>query len=99
MQHHESPLSDLRVLDFTRILSGPFCTALLSDLGAEVIKIELPEGDDYRAIGPMKNGESALFTAMNRNKKSMALNLKQPDAVALIREGSIPRPLGRNLGG
>lgn len=77
-------LSGLRVLDFTRVLSGPFCTALLGDLGAEIIKIEPPHGDDYRAIGPMKNGESALFTVMNRNKKSMVLDLKQPEALALI---------------
>lgn len=84
MTQAQSPLSGLRVLDFTRVLSGPFCTALLGDLGAEIIKIEPPHGDDYRAIGPMKNGESALFTVMNRNKKSMVLDLKQPEALALI---------------
>ncbi|MBV6273884.1 CoA transferase [Alcaligenaceae bacterium CGII-47] len=79
-------LSGLRVLDFTRVLSGPFCTALLGDLGAEIIKIEPPHGDDYRAIGPMKNGESALFTVMNRNKKSIVLDLKQAAALALIHD-------------
>jgi CoA:oxalate CoA-transferase len=79
-----TPLDGIRILDFTRVLSGPLSTALLADLGAEVIKIEPPQGDDYRAIGPMQNGESALFTVMNRNKKSMVLDLKSPEAVALV---------------
>ena len=79
-------LDGLRILDFTRVLSGPLATALLADHGAEVIKVESPEGDDYRAIGPMRNGHSALFTLMNRNKKSLVLDLKQPDAVALVQE-------------
>ena len=80
------PLAGFRILDFTRVLSGPLSTALLADLGAEVIKIEPPQGDDYRAIGPMKGGESALFTVMNRNKKSLVLDLKQPDAARLVHE-------------
>ncbi|MDM0014352.1 CoA transferase [Variovorax sp. J22P168] len=80
------PLDGIRILDFTRVLAGPLSTALLADLGAEVIKIEPPQGDDYRAIGPMKNGQSALFTVMNRNKKSLVLDLKQPQAVALVRQ-------------
>lgn len=78
------PLDGLRVLDFTRVLAGPLATALLADLGADVIKVEPPQGDDYRAIGPMRNGQSALFTVMNRNKKSLVLDLKQSEAVALI---------------
>ncbi len=69
MDDVQRPLTGVRIADFTRVLAGPFCTALLGDLGAEVIKIEPPQGDDYRAIGPMKNGASALFTVMNRNKK------------------------------
>lgn len=80
------PLAGLRIVDFTRVLSGPFCTALLADLGAEVIKVEPPHGDDYRAIGPMRNGESALFNVMNRNKHSVVLDLKLPDAQGLARE-------------
>ncbi|MEO7399391.1 MAG: CoA transferase [Polaromonas sp.] len=80
------PLEGLRILDFTRVLAGPLATALLADLGAEVIKVEPPQGDDYRAIGPMRNGESALFSVMNRNKKSLVLDLKQPQAVALVEE-------------
>lgn len=78
------PLEGLRVLDFTRVLAGPLATALLADLGAEVIKVEPPQGDDYRAIGPMRNGQSALFTVMNRNKKSLVLDLKQPQAALLV---------------
>lgn len=80
------PLDGLRILDFTRVLAGPLATALLADLGAEVIKVEPPQGDDYRAIGPMRNGESALFTVMNRNKKSLVLDLKLAASVALIHE-------------
>lgn len=80
------PLDGLRILDFTRVLAGPLATALLADLGAEVIKVEPPQGDDYRAIGPMRNGESALFTVMNRNKKSLVLDLKQPQAALLVEE-------------
>ena len=84
MTHATLPLEGIRILDFTRVLAGPLSTALLADLGAEVIKIEPPQGDDYRAIGPMQNGESALFTVMNRNKKSVVLDLKSPEAVALV---------------
>ncbi|MGH6627169.1 MAG: CaiB/BaiF CoA transferase family protein [Burkholderiaceae bacterium] len=80
------PLEGLRILDFTRVLAGPLATALLADLGAEVIKVEPPQGDDYRAIGPMRNGQSALFTVMNRNKKSLVLDLKQAEAVTLVHE-------------
>jgi CoA:oxalate CoA-transferase len=80
------PLDGLRILDFTRVLAGPMATALLADLGAEVIKIEPPGGDDYRAIGPMRNGASALFTVVNRNKQSLVLDLKQPSAVDVARQ-------------
>ncbi len=80
------PLEGLKILDFSRVLAGPLATALLADLGAEVIKVEPPQGDDYRAIGPFKNGESALFSAMNRNKKSIVLDLKSPTALTLVRE-------------
>ena len=82
----QGPLKGLRIVDFTRVLSGPFCTALLADLGAEVIKVEPPHGDDYRAIGPMRNGQSALFNVMNRNKHSVVLDLKLPEAQTLARE-------------
>lgn len=73
------------MLDLTRVLAGPFCTALLADLGAEVIKLEPPTGDDYRHIGPFVQGESALFTLVNRGKSSVVIDLKAPDGQALAR--------------
>lgn len=79
------PLTGLRVLDLTRVLSGPFCTMLLADMGAEVIKIEsLPHGDPIRAQGATRNGVSYYFANFNRNKKSITLNLKSPEGVALF---------------
>ncbi|MFI4986037.1 MAG: CaiB/BaiF CoA transferase family protein [Alphaproteobacteria bacterium] len=77
------PLAGIRVLDFTRVMAGPFCTALMADLGAEVIKVEPPAGDDYRHIGPSKEGESALFTLANRGKKSIVLDLKTAKGLEL----------------
>ena len=79
------PLNGLRVLDLTRVMAGPFCTALLADLGAEIIKLEPPLGDDYRHIGPFVQGESALFTLMNRGKQSIVLDLKDPGQQATAR--------------
>jgi CoA:oxalate CoA-transferase len=79
-------LKGIRVLDFTRVMAGPFSTALLADVGAEVIKVEPPDGDDYRHIGPFKAGESGLFVQMNRGKKSVTVNLKSPEGrVAVMR--------------
>ncbi|MDA5094999.1 CoA transferase [Aliiroseovarius sp. KMU-50] len=70
------PLEGVRVLDFSRVLAGPYCTALMADLGADVIKVEPPAGDDYRHVGPFKDGESLLFQSVNRGKKSVVLDLK-----------------------
>ena len=72
------PLDDIRVLDFSRILAGPYCTMMLGDLGAEVIKVERPGlGDDTRQWGPpFAGGESAYYLSCNRNKKGITLNLK-----------------------
>ena len=80
------PLQGIRVLDLTRVLAGPYATALLADLGAEVIKLEPPAGDDYRHIGPFKDGESALFTLNNRGKRSLALDLKNPADLKLAQD-------------
>lgn len=74
------PLAGVRILDFTRVLSGPYCTALLADLGAEVVKVESPQGDEYRHIGPFRDGESALFQLVNRNKHGIVLDLKDASA-------------------
>ncbi len=76
------PLQGIKVLDLSRVLAGPYCTALLADLGAEIIKLEPPSGDDYRHIGPFKQGESALFTLNNRGKQSLVLDLKEPADLA-----------------
>ncbi|MBQ9817973.1 MAG: CoA transferase [Proteobacteria bacterium] len=78
-------LQGIRVIDFSRILAGPFCTMMLADLGAEVIKIERPgKGDDSRAYGPFVNGESLYFISVNRGKKSVVLNLKNPKAMDFL---------------
>jgi formyl-CoA transferase/CoA:oxalate CoA-transferase len=76
----QSPLTGLTVLDLTRVLSGPYCTMFLGDMGARIIKVEQPgRGDDTRAWGPpFVNGESAYFLGTNRNKESVTLDFKQP---------------------
>ena len=77
-------LQGLKVLDFTRVYSGPYCTMLLGDLGAEVIKIEaLGKGDDTRAFYPIKNGESGYFMYLNRSKRSLTLNLKSEKGLSI----------------
>lgn len=74
------PLNGITVIDLTRVLAGPYCTMVLADLGARVIKVEVPEkGDDARAFGPFIKGKSAYFMSINRGKESLALNLKDPD--------------------
>lgn len=78
-------LDDIRILDFTRVLAGPFCTALLADLGAEVVKIEAPEGDDYRHIPPISDGTGGLFLLLNRGKKSLALDLRSQEGRDIAR--------------
>lgn len=76
----DGPLSGVTVLDLTRVLAGPYCTMVLSDLGARVIKVERPEtGDDSRAYGPFLKGQSAYFASLNRGKESIALDLKRDD--------------------
>lgn len=80
MGRKKGPLHKIRVLDFTRVYAGPYCTLLLGDMGADIIKIEQPEiGDDTRNFLPIKNGESGYFMYLNRNKKSMTLNLKSDE--------------------
>lgn len=85
---HDGALTGLKVLDLSRILSGPFCTMVLADLGADVIKVEDPvSGDDTRAWGPPFQGEdAAYFHSVNRNKRGIAVDLKDPDCLPLIRE-------------
>ncbi len=79
LSEREAPLTGITVIDLTRVLAGPFCTMLLLDLGARVIKVERPgEGDDARRIGPFVGERSAYFLSLNRGKQSIALDLKAP---------------------
>jgi crotonobetainyl-CoA:carnitine CoA-transferase CaiB-like acyl-CoA transferase len=81
------PLSGLLVADFSRILAGPYATMLLADLGAEVVKVESPGGDDTRTwVPPVRDGVSTYYLGVNRNKRSVALDLKDDGDVALARE-------------
>jgi formyl-CoA transferase/CoA:oxalate CoA-transferase len=81
------PLKDLLILDLSRILSGPFATMTLGDLGADVIKVEQPgHGDDTREWGPpFQGGEAAYFLSVNRNKRSLAVDLKSPEGLDVVR--------------
>lgn len=81
------PLKGYRILDLTTFLSGPFCTQILADLGAEVVKLEAPGGDSSRHIPPyFVEGESAYFLGINRDKKSIAINMKSPEGLALAKD-------------
>ncbi|XP_076464428.1 succinyl-CoA:glutarate CoA-transferase-like isoform X2 [Babylonia areolata] len=87
-EHSKGPLHGVRVLDLSRVLAGPYCTMILGDLGAEIIKVERPGcGDDTRMWGPpFCNSESAYFLSVNRNKKSITVNLKHPKGAAIIQQ-------------
>ena len=81
-----SALEDVKVVDLTRTLAGPFCTMLLGDLGADVVKIEEPErGDETRSWTPFWNGESTQFVSFNRNKRSLSLNLREEEGLDIVR--------------
>ena len=93
--HHEGPLSHLKVLDLSRVLAGPWCTQMLADLGADVVKVERPvAGDDTRHWGPpfmpdaegQPTADATYFTACNRNKRSITIDMAHPDGQALIRQ-------------
>src|SRR5206468_5222824 len=79
-----SPLDGVRVLDFSIMLAGPYCARLLADVGAEVIKIEPPEGDEMRLRAPVRDGHSAYFGQLNAGKRSIALDLKSSEAIKLV---------------
>jgi crotonobetainyl-CoA:carnitine CoA-transferase CaiB-like acyl-CoA transferase len=79
-------LDGVRVLDFTAMMSGPYTTRMMADMGAEVIKIEPPEGDHIRSRPPTREGRSTYFAQLNCGKKSLALDLKKPAAVALVKQ-------------
>ena len=80
-------LAGIRVVDLSRILSGPFCSMFLADMGAEVIKVEdVESGDPIRQQGEMRNGFSLYFASYNRNKKSLTLNLRDPEGMAILKK-------------
>ncbi|MDP3058159.1 MAG: CoA transferase, partial [bacterium] len=84
---NEYVLSGIKVLDLSRVLAGPYCAMVLADLGAEVVKVEMPDvGDDSRAFGPFVGKESAYFMSLNRNKQSITLNLKEQAAKEVFLE-------------
>jgi len=80
------PLEGIRVAEFTNIASGPFCGMLLADMGADVVKVEKPTGDDMRFWPPITDGYSENFASVNRNKRSIALNLKDEDDLEIARQ-------------
>jgi crotonobetainyl-CoA:carnitine CoA-transferase CaiB-like acyl-CoA transferase len=81
------PLQGIRVLDLSRVLAGPYCTMVLGDLGADVIKVEPPEGDETRAWGPpFAEGESAYYLCVNRNKRGIVINLKSDEGKKILRD-------------
>src|SRR5215218_8199489 len=81
------PLAGLLVADFSRVLAGPYATMLLADLGAEVVKVEGPAGDDTRSWQPpVREGVATYYLGVNRNKRSVALDLRDPDDLAAARE-------------
>ena len=86
---HQSLLEGVRVLDLSRVLAGPYCTMMLGDLGADIIKVEAPGlGDDTRQWGPpfARGGKSAYFLCVNRNKRSLTLNLKSEQGLLILRQ-------------
>src|SRR6185503_10457942 len=85
---NNGPLAGVRVLDLTRVVAGPYCSMFLGDLGADIVKVEQPGmGDDTRGWGPpFAGGESAYYLCINRNKQSLALDLKSQRAVEILRD-------------
>lgn len=83
----DKALTGLKIIDVSRLLTGPYCTMLLADLGADVVKIEVPgRGDDARLFGPFANGESGYFMTLNRNKRSITLDLRSTEGQAVFRD-------------
>src|SRR5205814_4220088 len=78
------PLAGVRVIELGSVLAGPFCGMLLADLGAEVIKVEPPRGDDARTFGPFVDGASTYYRLVNRNKLGVSLDLKRADELAVL---------------
>jgi formyl-CoA transferase len=87
MAERHGALENITVLDMGRVIAAPFCTSILADMGARVIKVETPDGgDDSRAYSPFVNGESAYFANLNRNKEGITLNLKSPEGKEILKK-------------
>lgn len=83
----KQPLQGMKVIDVSQVLAGPYCTMVLGDMGADVIKIEkFPKGDDTRTMGPFINGESCMYMMVNRNKRGMCINLKSEEGKYILYE-------------
>src|SRR5262245_12563154 len=80
------PLAGIRVIELANFIAGPLAGTLFADMGADVIKVEPPQGDMARAAPPVRNGESVSFAALNRNKRSLVLDLKRPQAGEILRK-------------
>jgi CoA:oxalate CoA-transferase len=80
------PLAGIRVIELANFIAGPLAGTLLADMGADVVKVEPPGGDMGRATPPIRNGESVSFVALNRNKRSLVLDLKRPEAIEILRK-------------
>ena len=80
------PLAPIRVLDFSKVLAGPLCTQYLADLGAQIIKVEAPDGDDTRRWPPFEGGDGTVFLAVNRNKRSLGIDLKTAAGLAICQQ-------------
>src|SRR3981189_3618112 len=78
------PMEGIRVIELANFIAGPLAGTLLADMGADVIKVEPPQGDMARATPPIRNGESVSFVALNRNKRSLVLDLKRPQAIEIL---------------
>src|SRR6266540_1084802 len=78
------PLAGIRVIELANFIAGPLAGTLLADMGADVVKVEPPQGDMARATPPVRNGESISFVALNRNKRSLVLDLKRPQAREIL---------------
>ena len=83
-RQHNGPLSGILVLDFTAFVAGPYCTRLMADLGADVIKVEPPHGDLLRAVSPIRNGHSPYFGQLNLGKRSLSIDLKLPKGLEVV---------------
>ena len=83
---NKGPLAGVRILDLTSVVMGPFATQILGDMGADIIKVEAPAGDNMRWVGPMKNpGMGHIHMHLNRNKRSLVLDLKTPAGLDAIK--------------